>query len=101
MLMANTTSQHILGTSANLLGFCLVVITSFHFSNQAAVSVIDEFTSLVAFLLAISCLFSFFSLRTVNEQLERKLERVADYLFISSLAGIIIILLLITFNFIT
>jgi uncharacterized membrane protein len=98
--MANNTSQHILSTSANLLGFCLFVVSSFHFSNHAQVSLIDELTAIVAFLLALSCLLSFFSIRTTNPRAEQGLETTADYLFIASLAGIIVILLLITFNFI-
>jgi hypothetical protein len=98
--MPNNTSQHILATSANLLGFCLIVITSFHITASAANSIIDELTSLVAFLLIISCLFSFFSLRTDNQKAEQRLESIAEYLFIVSLIGILIIVLLITLNLI-
>ena len=98
--MPNTTSQHILNTSANLLGFCLFVITSLHFTDKSEGSIIDEFTSVVAILLTISCLFSFFSLRTSNQIIEKRLETVADYLFIASLVGILIIISLITLNFI-
>jgi hypothetical protein len=65
--MANNTSQHILSTSANLLGFCLFVITSLHITNKSTSSVIDEFTSLIALVLTISCLLSFISIRTKNE----------------------------------
>ena len=32
--MANNTSQHILNSSASLLGFCLFVITSLHITNR-------------------------------------------------------------------
>lgn len=98
--MANNTSQHVLGTSANLLGFCLFVITSFHVTSKGEASIIDELTSIVAFLLTISCLFSFFSLRTKNSKTEHRLETVADYLFIISLTGILIIVLLIALNLI-
>jgi len=98
--MANNTSQHILNTSANLLGFCLFVITSFHITNYAAVSIIDEFTSGVALLLISSCIFSFISLRTANTKRERRLETIADYLFVCALTGILIIVLQITFGLI-
>ena len=98
--MPNTTSQHILNTSANLLGFCLFVITSLHFTDKAEGSIIDELTSVVAILLIISCLFSFFSIRTSNQIIEKRLETVADYLFIVSLLGILIIIALITLNYI-
>ena len=98
--MPNTTSQHILNTSANLLGFCLFVITSMHFTDKAEGSIIDELTSVVAILLIVSCLFSFFSIRSSDEKIERRLETIADYLFIISLLGILVIIFLITLNYI-
>jgi len=98
--MANNTSQHILNTSANLLGFCLFVITSLHIANHTESSIIDELTSVIAILLSFSCLFSFMSIRTDNEKREQRLEIIADYLFLTSLTGILIIILLITLNYI-
>ena len=98
--MANTTSPHILNTSANLLGFCLVVITSLHITNKSEVSILDELTSLVAVLLIFSCLFSFFSIRTSVKKSEILLETIADYLFILSLTGILIIIGIIAFNYV-
>jgi hypothetical protein len=96
--MANTTSQHILTTSANLLGFCLIVITSVHLTNKTDLSFIDECTSVVAILLISSCLFSFSSIRTQHQIKEQRLEMIADYLFISSLIGILIIVVFMAFN---
>jgi hypothetical protein len=97
--MANTTSQHILNTSANLLGFCLFVITSLHITDTAETTKIDEFTSVIALFLTFSCIFSFASIRTTNPKKELRLETIADYLFMASLIGILIIILLITLNF--
>jgi hypothetical protein len=99
-IMGNNTSQHILGTSANLLGFCLFVITSLHVSNYSAASIIDELTSAIAVLLICSCMFSFFSIRTSYPKKGKKLEAIADYLFVAALIGILIILVLIAFNYI-
>ena len=98
--MANKTSQHILNTAANLLGFCLFVITSLHVSSVAESSIIDELTIVIAVLLLFSCLFSFISIRTTSPEREQRLETIADYLFVASLVGILIIILLIAFNFI-
>jgi uncharacterized membrane protein SirB2 len=98
--MANNTSQHILNTAANLLGFCLFVITSLHITNTAASSLIDEFTSVIALLLAFSCFFSFVSIKTKNEITEQRFERIANYFFLTSLSGIVLIILLLVFNFI-
>jgi len=98
--MANKTSQHILSTAANLLGFCLFVITSLHVTNTAASSIIDEFTSVIALMLTFSCFFSFLSIRAKGPGVEARLESIADYLFITSLIGIVVIILLLVFNFI-
>ena len=97
--MANTTSPHILSTSTNLLGFCLVVITSLHITNKSEVSILDEITSFVAVLLIFSCMFSFFSIRTSIKKRELQLETIADYLFIASLIGILIVIAIIALNF--
>ncbi len=61
--MANKTSPHILNTSANLLGFCLFVITSLRIADLTATHIIDELTSVIAVLLTISCILSFISIR--------------------------------------
>jgi hypothetical protein len=98
--MIKKTSPHILNTSANLLGFCLFVITSLQVSSKAEESIIDEFTSVIAVLLIFSCLLSFVSIRTSNHQKEQRLETAADYLFVASLVGVLLIILLIAFNFI-
>ena len=98
--MGNKTSPHILNTAANLLGFCLFVITSLHIANLAETHLMDELTSLVAVLLTISCFFSFSSIRTNNLEREKSLETIADYFFVISLVGVLIIILFITFSFI-
>ncbi|MBK9288413.1 MAG: hypothetical protein IPN38_12200 [Flavobacteriales bacterium] len=98
--MANNTSQHILNTAANLLGFCLFVITSLHVSNRTEAGLIDEITSVVALLLTCSCFFSFLSIRTASPVREKRLEQFADVFFVTSLVGILIVILLITFNFV-
>ena len=100
LLMANKTSQHILNTSANLLGFCLFVITSLHITNRTESSILDELTSIVALLLTIACLLSFISLRTKSPAREKLFELTADYIFVGSLTGILIIIMLITLHFI-
>jgi len=96
--MANNTSQHILNTSANLLGFCLLVITSLHVTNYSETSIIDEFTSGVALLIIFSGLISFISIRTSNSKREKSFETIADYLFVTALIGILVIVLLIVFR---
>ena len=98
--MANKTSQHILNTSANLLGFCLFVITSLHIASLIETHIIDEVTSVIAILLTFSCVFSFISIRTKKPVKEAHFETIAEYFFIVSLIGILLVILLITLNFI-
>jgi hypothetical protein len=98
--MANKTSQHILSTSANLLGFCLFVITALHISDGFQQSIIDELTTVISLILAVSAILSFLSIRTQKEKVEQRLEMIADYSFIIALTGIGIIIGLIAINLI-
>jgi uncharacterized membrane protein YidH (DUF202 family) len=98
--VAESTSPHILNTAANLLGFCLFVITAFHISNRSQRTLIDEFTCIVAILLAASCLFSFASIRSRIAEKGKLLENIAEILFLLSLIGILVIILFISFHFI-
>jgi hypothetical protein len=58
--MASNKSQHILNTSSNLLGFCLIVLTSLKISKYSAMSMIDEFTGVATIFLMTSSLFHFY-----------------------------------------
>jgi uncharacterized membrane protein SirB2 len=98
--MEKNTSPHILSTSANLLGFCLFVITSIHVANQTAILIIDDLTSIIALILTLSCSFSFISIRTKNPKTEERTETIAEYFFIVALIGVMIIIILITLNYI-
>jgi len=91
--MPNKTSQHILGTAANLLGFCLIIITSLHIAEKTQSNLIDELASIVAALLIFSCILSFASLKTENIKKEKMLEQIADILFLTALSGILAIVL--------
>lgn len=97
--MANKTSQHILNTSANLLGFCLIVISSLQITNKKEDTLLDEFTSVIALLLTISCIFSFISIKSNLEKREKYFEKIADGFFIVSLVGLLIVIMFITFIF--
>lgn len=92
--MANKTSQHILETSANLIGFCLFIITSLHMSINNQNSQIYEFTTIIGIFLTISSFYLFISILTENKKQEKKFEKIEDYLFIISLIGILSIIVL-------
>ena len=97
--MANRTSHHILSTSANLLGFCLFVITAIHISNKAENLFIDEITSVVALLLTISTLLSFLSIKTNHPKREAILEKIAEILFVIALLGILAVTVILAVKF--
>ncbi|MFL9843148.1 hypothetical protein [Flavobacterium rhizosphaerae] len=99
MARQRKTSVHILSTSTNLLGFCLVIITAFHVASKSEMTYIDEVTAIISIFLAVASILSFLSIRTKNEFAEERLERIADYLFLFSLISFIIDIILIALNF--
>ena len=72
--MANLKSPHILPTSANLLGLCLIVATSLHLSNNRELHLVIETTSVIALMLAGSTLFSYLSIKTDNTKKKHDLK---------------------------
>ncbi|WP_226064575.1 hypothetical protein [Kaistella polysaccharea] len=97
--MSNKTSQHILPTAANLLRFCLIVITSLHISSATNNSLLDEFASIVALLLCVSVISSFASIKTRTKIWIKRWEIIAELLFGLSILGIGLIVLVILKRF--
>lgn len=92
----NDKSSHILNTSSNLLGFCLVIITSLKVSNYSEKTLIDEFTAISALLFMVSSILSFLSIRTQKVALSVRYEAIADNLFLLALLFIFFTVALIT-----
>lgn len=59
----NEKSPHILNASSNLLGFCLLIITSLKITNSDKTTYLDEFAGAAALFFVISCIFSFLAIR--------------------------------------
>lgn len=97
--MPENRSPHILSTSANLLGFCFIVLTSMKVSKMADVSIIDEITALAIILFMTSCILSFISMKK-HEGANNRLEKIADLIFLSGLIVLFLTTMMITFNFI-
>jgi len=93
-------SQHILTTSSNLLGFCLIVLTSLKISKVNERSIIDELTGVACIFLTLSSISSFLSLRTRKEKLSGVYEKIADIIFLITLLFISFITIAIAFSFI-
>ena len=91
-------STHILNTSTNLLGFCLIVLTSLKISNYSEKSLIDEFSGIAAILLTASSILSFMSIRSMNEKKSERFETLADGIFLVALLLIAVIIVLVSLN---
>jgi hypothetical protein len=76
--------QHILGTSANLLGICFAIFTLIRALNVGASTLIDEMAIVAVFFFLGSCLFSYASIRSSKRWV--LYEKIADSIFIMGLA---------------
>jgi hypothetical protein len=94
--MAGNKSPHILNTSANLLGLCFIVLTSIKVSKMQDSTLIDETTALAIILFMTSSILSFLSMRKEKEM--GRLERLADFIFLSGLIVLFLTTMMVTFN---
>ncbi|SEF49519.1 hypothetical protein SAMN05421847_0134 [Halpernia humi] len=78
-------SPHILNASSNLLGFCLLIITSLKITKTDNTTYLDEFAGVAALCFTLSCIFSFMSIRTKNSRFKIIYETIADFLFFGAL----------------
>lgn len=99
--MPDSRSPHILNTSTNLLGFCLIVLTSIKVAHFNHATLIDDFTGIAAILLMASCLLSFLSMRAEKELRSQRLEKFADYIFLVGLICISVTIVFVSFNLMT
>jgi|SRR6218665_880142 len=79
------TAPHILNASTNLLGFCLVIITSLKIAKFSHHSYLDEFTVGAIFCLMMSCTLSFMAIKSTKVNISNRLENIADLLFFAAL----------------
>jgi hypothetical protein len=84
-------SQHILGTSANLLGICFAIFTMIRALGFGEETYIDELAIVAVFLFLGSCLFSYTSMRSRKRWL--LYERIANFIFITALGFLSILTL--------
>ena len=99
--MANRNSHHILNTASNLLGFCLVVLTSLKISKYDQLTKIDELTGVACILLVTSCIFSFLSIRATKDKFIIIYEGIADKFFLVALLLVFIITFMIAFSIVS
>ncbi|SDG60625.1 hypothetical protein SAMN05421827_108143 [Pedobacter terrae] len=97
--MAENRSPHILSTLANLLGICFIVLTSLKKLALNDGSLIDEFAVAAVMFFMASCILSFISMRR-QRMTNQRLEKAADFIFLSGLLVLFIATILIAFNLI-
>lgn len=80
-------SAHILSVSAGLVGVCLTVIGLFRVvvRSQNVDSIADNLLALDALLFLVACFLAYLALRAGTTARGRRLERVADVVFLAGL----------------
>ncbi|SHK65644.1 hypothetical protein [Epilithonimonas mollis] len=92
------TAPHILNASTNLLGFCLVIITSLKITKFNHYSYLDECAVGAIFCLTISCTLSFLAIKTEKDKLSLKMENIADILFFVALLCITVAICIVSID---
>jgi hypothetical protein len=93
-------NAHILNASSNLLGFCFFVLVSIKaLRGVIAFEVLDEIVALSILFFSISCFLSFLSIRSVSLR-SAQFEKYAEYLFIGGLCMVVLISLILLFDFV-
>lgn len=90
---------HIFSVSAALVGVCLTVIGIIHIviNRDKVDTVVDDFLAADAVLFLVSCLLSYWALRTRSLYRMHRVERVADAVFLLGLVVMVGICSLITY----
>jgi len=94
----NGIGNHILSTSANMLGICFVIISIITVSGMHHKTFLDELCSIAVFLFMASCILSYCSIRSTKNQVT--LEKWADLIFITALVYLSIISIIIVLRII-
>lgn len=87
-------TNHILPTSANLLGICFVILSFIKTSNFSNKNILDEWITVPILAFFISSILSYISIR--NERGFKRLERFADYFFLLGLISLTLISIMLT-----
>ncbi len=92
-------SVHILSVSAAMVGVCLTVIGLLRvvITIQKANTVADDLLALDSLLFLVSCLLSYWALRTRTVRRMHSVERVADVVFMLALLLMVVVCGYVTF----
>src|SRR5881394_2585177 len=91
---------HIFTVSSAMVGVCLTVIGLIRvvITFGSADTLADDFLAADALLFLISCLLSYWALRSRSLRRMHRLEKIADGIFILAMIGMVIICALITYT---
>src|SRR6266550_1050369 len=91
---------HIFTVSSAMVGVCLTVIGLIRvvITLGRADTLADDFLAGDAFLFLISCLLSYWALRSRSVRRMHRLEKIADGIFILAMIGMVVICALITYS---
>src|SRR6266496_4678499 len=91
---------HIFTVSSAMVGVCLTVIGLIRvvITLGRAETLADDFLAGDAFLFLLSCLLSYWALRSRSVRRMHRLEKMADGIFILAMIGMVIICALITYT---
>ncbi len=92
-------SVHILSVSAAMVGVCLTVIGLLRvvITIQKADTIADDLLALDSLLFLVSCLLSYWALRTRTVRRMHTVERVADFVFMLALVLMVVVCGYVTF----
>ena len=98
--LAEDVSIHIFTVSAALLGVCITVIGLLRvmFSIKQVDTISDDIVAADAVIFLVTCLTSYWALRTRNEVRMHRIERIADSLFLVGLTLMAVACLFITYS---
>src|SRR5713101_5616797 len=93
-------SIHIFTVSSAMVGVCLTVIGLIRvvITFGTADTLADDFLAADALLFLISCLLSYWALRSRGLRRMHRIERIADAIFIIAMIGMVVVCALITYT---
>ena len=91
---------HIFTVSSAMVGVCLTVIGLIRvvISLGTADTLADDFLAADALLFLVSCMLSYWALRSRGLRRMHRLERIADGIFIVAMVGMVVVCALITYT---
>ena len=95
-------SFQIFGVSATMVGVCFTVLGIFSIFQviKKMQTLIDEFITIDAVFFLASCFLSYMAIRAKDRKRRFRLEKIADVIFLIALTFIVVIAILLVFEFI-